>query len=124
MDWSGNVPIGAFENIDSATVLLDKKLHLQRICRHNGVIVGREGSFDDGRHSLELDAIGVLLNLPPNAQETTGVFRFVSEAAHSGMIIPPAEDAKKVGAGNHQAPQRRQHPREFADEVFGFVHVF
>ena len=68
MDWSGNVPIGAFENIDSAAVLLDKKLHLQRICRHNGVIVGRERLLDDGRHSLKADAVGVLFDLPPNSQ--------------------------------------------------------
>lgn len=118
------MPIGAFEDIDSATVLLDKKLHLQWICRHNGVIVGRERFFDDGRHSLESDAVGVLFDLSSNGQNPAGVFRFVSESAHSGVIIPPTEDAKEVGAGNHQTPRRSQHPREFADEVFRFIHVF
>lgn len=124
MDWSGNVPIGAFEDIDSATVLLDKKLHLQWICRHDSVIVGGEGFLDDGRHSLEADAIGVLFDLSSNGQKPAGVFHFVLESAHSGVIIPPAEDAKEVGAGNHQAPRRSQHSHKFTDEVFGFFHVF
>ena len=124
VDGARNVPIGAFENIDSASVLLDKELHLQRICRHNGVIIGREGFLDNGRHSLEADAAGVLFDLPSNGEKTAGVFHFVPEAAHSGVIISPAEDAKEVGAGNHQATRRSQHSREFADEIFGFVHVF
>ena len=104
MNWLGNVPIGAFESINSATVLLDKKLHLQGICRHDGVIIGREGFLDDGRHSLEANAGGVLFDLSSNGEETAGVVHLVPETSHSGVIIPPAEDAKEVGAGNHQAP--------------------
>ena len=124
MNWLGNVPIGAFESINSATVLLDKKLHLQGICRHDGVVIGREGFLDDGRHSLEANAVGGLFDLSSNGQETAGVVHFVSPASHSGVIISPAEDAKEVGAGNHQATQRSQHSRQFADEVFRLVHVF
>lgn len=124
MDGARNVPIGAFENIDSAAVLLDKKLHLQGICHHNGVIIGREGFLDNGRHSLEADFAGLLLNLPLNGEEAAGVSHFVPKASHSGVIISPAEDAKEVGAGNHQAPRSSQHSRKFADKAFWLVHVF
>ena len=60
-----HIAISAGDHFDDAAVSFEEELNFQRIRGHDGVVVGRERLFYDGRHAVEAHGGRIVFHLPP-----------------------------------------------------------